>query len=220
MPERCPKCGAPMCEEWSRELDENLEPIAYQVCSADRRDCRIVELERQLEVELHRVTCAGVHGHNPQILDCPKCVEVDRDEARAKLDGALAQVGMLGWISVHDHCPAMDTGERVLIYTEGYDFQGEQFFDVKADDFYGDEDDLKEIIKCASHWRPLDYPGTSATAQQFVARIEREALEKAWERGEKRLRDKGCTDDLSRLRMAFLGTHAALAPSNTTQKES
>ena len=93
----------------------------------------------------------------------------------SELDAALDQVGMLGWVSVHDHCPAMDTGERVLIYTEGYDFQGEQFFDVKADDFYGDDDDLKEIIKCASHWRPLDYPGTSATAQQRVEAIRREA---------------------------------------------
>ena len=47
-PRCCPKCGAPMCEEWSRELDENLESIAYQVCSANPKDCLIKELENRV----------------------------------------------------------------------------------------------------------------------------------------------------------------------------
>lgn len=46
---------------------------------------------------------------------------------------------------------------------------------------------------------------TSATAQETVERIEREALEAAADRAEKRLRDKGCTEDTSRLRSAILG---------------
>jgi hypothetical protein len=37
------------------------------------------------------------------------------------------------WIKLTDRMPNPDEHERVLIYTEGSDFNGEQVFDVKAE---------------------------------------------------------------------------------------
>ncbi|MCT9017207.1 DUF551 domain-containing protein, partial [Cupriavidus gilardii] len=69
----------------------------------------------------------------------------------------------LTWISVNDRLPPIGTGERVLIYTEGADFAGEQFFDIKADDLYptpdGEQDARTEVAAAATHWMPLPYPG-------------------------------------------------------------
>ena len=59
------------------------------------------------------------------------------------------------WIKLSDNMPA--TG-RVLIYTEGYDFNGEQVFDVDAETlnecFYADTEDQPEVCKYATHWQP------------------------------------------------------------------
>lgn len=37
------------------------------------------------------------------------------------------------WVSLAERMPNPDEHDRVLIYTEGYDFGGEQVFDVKAE---------------------------------------------------------------------------------------
>ena len=54
--------------------------------------------------------------------------------------------------------PNPDKHDRVLIYTEGYDFGGEQVFDVKAEALnecrYIDPDEQPETCKAASHWMP------------------------------------------------------------------
>lgn len=64
---------------------------------------------------------------------------------------------------MNDRLPPIGTGERVLIYTEGADFAGEQFFDIKADDLYptpdGEQDARTEVAAAATHWMPLPYPG-------------------------------------------------------------
>ena len=60
------------------------------------------------------------------------------------------------WIKLTDRMPNPDEHDRVLIYTEGYDFNGEQVFDVKAETlnecFYADPEDQTEVCKHASHW--------------------------------------------------------------------
>lgn len=93
-------------------------------------------------------------------LDDPAWSKV-RDEKAAEYAAAGAQG--LTWISVNDRLPPIGTGERVLIYTEGADFAGEQFFDIKADDLYptpdGEQDARTEVAAAATHWMPLPYPG-------------------------------------------------------------
>lgn len=68
------------------------------------------------------------------------------------------------WTSVKTRLPEYDQGVRVLVYTEGADFNGEQFFDIKADDLYPglanpDEDGyVSEVAEAATHWMPLPRP--------------------------------------------------------------
>ena len=60
------------------------------------------------------------------------------------------------WIKLTDRMPNPDEHGRVLIYTEGHDFNGEQVFDVQAETlnecFYADPEDQPEVCKHASHW--------------------------------------------------------------------
>ena len=62
------------------------------------------------------------------------------------------------WIKLTDRMPNPDEHDRVLIYTEGHEFNGEQVFDVKAETlnecFYADPEDQPEECKVASHWMP------------------------------------------------------------------
>ena len=62
------------------------------------------------------------------------------------------------WVSLAERMPNPDKHDRVLIYTEGYDFGGEQVFDVKAEALnecrYSDPDEQPETCKAASHWMP------------------------------------------------------------------
>lgn len=69
---------------------------------------------------------------------------------------------ILDWARLDDRLPDPDEWPRVLIYTEGHDFNGEQFFDVQADSlnesFYPDHNDQPEVSRYASHWAPLPIP--------------------------------------------------------------
>ena len=75
------------------------------------------------------------------------------------------------WIQLPDRMPHLDEHDRVLIYTEGSDFNGEQVFDVKAETlnecFYADPEDQPEVCKHATHWavHPRD-AGLHPTRQQ------------------------------------------------------
>ncbi|UXC37168.1 DUF551 domain-containing protein [Cupriavidus gilardii] len=94
-----------------------------------------------------------------EAVACPHC------GGSGHKDDVKAATGAQGltWISVNDRLPPIGTGERVLIYTEGADFAGEQFFDIKADDLYptpdGEQDARTEVAAAATHWMPLPYPG-------------------------------------------------------------
>lgn len=59
------------------------------------------------------------------------------------------------WEEIGEH-------SRVLVYTEGVDFAGQQFFDVRVEDLYttlGEDDSRPEVCRDATHWMPLPYPG-------------------------------------------------------------
>lgn len=62
------------------------------------------------------------------------------------------------WIKMTDRMPSPDHHDRVLIYTDGYDFNGEQVFDVQVDTlnecYYADPEDQPEVCKRATHWAP------------------------------------------------------------------
>ena len=61
------------------------------------------------------------------------------------------------WSKCEECLPPYEEGLRVLIYTAGHDFGGEQFFDVFAIDLYPsmnpDNDRCdKEVCNYATHW--------------------------------------------------------------------
>lgn len=62
----------------------------------------------------------------------------------------------MDWIAMTDRMPNPDEHDRVLIYTQGTDFAGEQVFDVKAETLnecmYEDPEDQPEVCRYATHW--------------------------------------------------------------------
>lgn len=64
------------------------------------------------------------------------------------------------WISVKTRTPSDEQFTRVLVYTEGTDFMGEQFFDINASEFYNFDEDgnRSELVEAVTHWREHDYP--------------------------------------------------------------
>jgi len=67
------------------------------------------------------------------------------------------------WISVKNRLPPHDDRQRILIYTEGYDFNGEQFFDITADDLHDIPARQSEVAARASHWMPRPFPVSEKT---------------------------------------------------------
>lgn len=58
------------------------------------------------------------------------------------------------WVRVTDRLPEFDETLRVLVHTAEHDFNGEQFFDVRATDLYDGPDDepKNEICAVVTHW--------------------------------------------------------------------
>lgn len=76
---------------------------------------------------------------------------------------AAGQAEQETWTRVTTELPPLDEGVRVLVYTEGVDFAGEQYFDIPADHLHyaasGNElGKASEVAEAASHWklRPHD----------------------------------------------------------------
>ena len=82
------------------------------------------------------------------------------------------------WIKLTDRMPNPDEHGRVLIYTEGYDFNGEQVFDVKAEtlneNFYADPDDQPEVCRVATHWIPHPASEGAAASTTMTERMNTE----------------------------------------------
>ena len=100
-----------------------------------------------------RCPLCKAEGQSPGVMHtCPEC-----GSKEAALPGAQPAPGA-PWVSLAERMPNPDKHDRVLIYTEGYDFGGEQVFDVKAEALnecrYIDPDEQPETCKAASHWMP------------------------------------------------------------------
>lgn len=76
-------------------------------------------------------------------------------------------------IKLTDRMPNPDEHDRVLIYTEGVDFNGVQFFDVKAETlnecFYADPEEQPEVCQHATHWMPRPQPTKTAMTCETLA---------------------------------------------------
>lgn len=65
------------------------------------------------------------------------------------------------WVDIAFRMPDPDKHDRVLVYMEGHDFNGEQVFDVKTEtlneSFYADPADQPEVCKLATQWAPRPF---------------------------------------------------------------
>lgn len=68
--------------------------------------------------------------------------------------------------------PSPDDYPRVLVYTDGVDFAGEQYFDIKTEDLWELEQPT-EVAEAATHWMP--HPGAQAAQQEPVAALQQVA---------------------------------------------
>lgn len=96
------------------------------------------------------LVCVVVESDWPEYEPTWKAIE-------ARVMGAQPAPGA-PWVNLAERMPNPDKHDRVLIYTEGYDFGGEQVFDVKAEALnecrYIDPDEQPDTCKAASHWMP------------------------------------------------------------------
>lgn len=98
----------------------------------------------------------AVDGNNFESADTRLAYEIWQ-AARAQL-GAVPEGCAL--IPLTERMPDPDKHPRVVVYTEGTDFAGEQFFDVQAEslneNYYADPADQPEICRYATHWIGAD----------------------------------------------------------------
>lgn len=81
-------------------------------------------------------------------LEQPTPAEGQAEQARLRL------------IPLTERMPDPDKHHRVVVYTEGVDFAGQQFFDVEAESLnenrYADPADQPEVCRYATHWIGAD----------------------------------------------------------------
>ncbi|MGS1073058.1 hypothetical protein [Burkholderia glumae] len=85
-------------------------------------------------------------------------------------------------IPLSERHPIADDHPRVIVFTDGSDFNGAQFFDVSADTlnecFYESPDEQPEVCRHATHWmpRPSLHNAAPATADERALRAEVDRL--------------------------------------------
>ncbi|WP_244124943.1 hypothetical protein [Burkholderia gladioli] len=94
------------------------------------------------------------------------------DAAPASMTATAARCTL---IPLSERQPIADDHPRVIVFTDGSDFNGAQFFDVPADSinecFYESPDDQPEVCRHATHWmpRPSLRHAAPATADERAA---------------------------------------------------
>lgn len=143
--------------DW-RELAEFLAPGAQAVAAdgASAQHCNL-----GVGCDEAGVCYASAHG------DASQC-------GRAAVSPATAD-RICTLIPLSELHPVTDEHPRVIVFTDGSDFNGAQFFDVSADTlnecFYESPDDQPEVCRHATHWmpRPSLRHAAPATADERAA---------------------------------------------------
>lgn len=112
---------------------------------------------------------------SPELTEpCPSCIaslheKIDQltlalGQMKTQLKESQSHLVVTGlqWRSLAVELPLFDEHERVLIYTDGSDFNGEQIFDVPAVELWNAHSDqaggTDEVITAATHWCPRPLP--------------------------------------------------------------
>ena len=151
-------------------LQQMMYSLKDRLEAAEKSDAESLAMYRKARDERDALRAAVRHE-----ADCVEACKSEIDALRAKVaemerpesgfrerctpeDNFAQPAPGAPWVSLAERMPNPDKHDRVLIYTEGYDFGGEQVFDVKAEALnecrYIDPDEQPETCKAASHWMP------------------------------------------------------------------
>jgi len=108
----------------------------------------------------------GAHGYNASYRAMVKA-------APAVSQSAALEAPALRPLSAG--LPLPEDHDRVLVYTEGVDFNGDQYFDINTEDLWEPDPDMRtEVADAATHWMPLPRPGAAPEVPT------NEVLEELW----------------------------------------
>lgn len=112
---------------WFKISDEQLSVLAASII---RREMRTIDKHYQYKSLQHRVDTFNFDYHK------------------------YSESNKFRWISVTQCLPEFDESLKVFVYTEGSDFQGQQFFHLRATDLYNDAngESISEVAEHVTHW--------------------------------------------------------------------
>jgi hypothetical protein len=90
-----------------------------------------------------------------------ECVAGPVGRARELLAGVVPDLGKpMGMVPIGAGRPPFGKGQRVIVYTEGMDFAGQKYIDIKADDLWvADPKNMSRVAVAATHWMYLPHTG-------------------------------------------------------------
>ena len=97
----------------------------------------------------------------------------DKTKAAHSQRDATAGHHDFGLIPIRERRPPCAYGERVLVFTDGVDFAGQQYFDIRAEELWEtDPDAMTEVAAAASHWMWRPRPQGERTHVVETARLD------------------------------------------------
>ncbi|WP_244133437.1 hypothetical protein [Burkholderia gladioli] len=158
--------------DW-RELAEFLAPAAQAVAAdGEATDQWVAKAQSEFVSALILAICELPDRSSPE--GEPGAMVANSDEIAHCVDVALEKTGLsisrraavspatadriCTLIPLSERHPVTDEHPRVIVFTDGSDFNGAQFFDVPADSinecFYESPDEQPEVCRHATHWMP------------------------------------------------------------------
>ncbi|MDN7495037.1 hypothetical protein QZM89_07550 [Burkholderia gladioli] len=112
------------------------------------------DLLETIDLKAEAGLCAMTHsGTRAFLKDIREIVKTARGAVSPATDDRICTL-----IPLSDRHPVTDDHPRVIVFTDGSDFNGAQFFDVSADSlnecFYESPDEQPDVSRHATHWMP------------------------------------------------------------------
>jgi hypothetical protein len=87
--------------------------------------------------------------------------DIPWNQSKRRRPEIIMKLSTDNWFKISECLPNIEKYQRVLIYTEGYEFDGVQYFDVESWTLYKHEyqhpDDQPEECQLATHWTPRQF---------------------------------------------------------------
>ncbi|WP_186198055.1 hypothetical protein [Burkholderia gladioli] len=137
----CPECN-----------EHEAECSCAQAVAAD--GAATDDLLETIDLKAEAGLCAMTHsGTRAFLKDIREIVKTARGAVSPATDDRICTL-----IPLSDRHPVTDDHPRVIVFTDGSDFNGAQFFDVSADSlnecFYESPDEQPDVSRHATHWMP------------------------------------------------------------------